>query len=48
MRKKDQIPEYHTFSPKKYDEDEYMSNQSMKNLLTQWDNEEKNRKISEM
>ena len=29
VRKKNQIPEYHVFSPKGYDEDWYMSNQSM-------------------
>ena len=42
VRRKNQIPEYHAPSPKEYDENWYVSNQSMKNLLTQWDIEEEN------
>ena len=48
MRKKNRIFKYHTLSPEGYNEDWYVSNQSMKNLLIQWDIEEENRKISEV
>ena len=48
MRRKNQIPEYHAPCSEGYNEDWYVSNQSMKNFLTQWDIEEENRKISEM
>ena len=48
VRRKNRIPEYHTPSPDGYNEDWYVNNQSMKNLLTQWDTEEENWKISEM
>ena len=48
VRRKNQIPKYYAPSPKGYDEDKYMCNQSMKNLLTQWDTEEENRKIYEV
>ena len=43
MKKKNLIPKYHTFSPKKTMKK--IQDQSMKNLLTQWDTKEKNQKI---
>ena len=45
VKKKNQIPEYHAPSPKRYDEDWYVSNQLMKNLLIQWNTEKENQKI---
>ena len=48
VMRKNRISEYRAPSPEKYDEDWYMSNQSMKNLLTQWDTEKENWKISEV
>ena len=48
VKKKNRIPKYHTPSPKGYNEDWYVSNLSMKNLLTQWDTEEENRKVYEV
>ena len=48
VTRKNRIPEYHASSPEVYDENWYMSNQSMKNLLTQWNTEEENWKISEV
>ena len=35
VRRKNQILEYHAPSSKKYDEDEYVSDRLIKNLLTQ-------------
>ena len=43
MRKKNQIPKYHAPSPK--GTMRKIQDQSMKNLLIQWDIEEENRKI---
>ena len=48
VRRKNQILEYHIPSSEVYNEDWYVNNQSMKNLLTKWDTEEENRKISEV
>ena len=48
MRRKNRTPEYHAPSPKGYNEDWYVSSQSMKNLLIQWDTEEENWKIFEV
>ena len=43
VRKKNQIPRYHTPSPK--GTIRKIQNQLIKNLLTQWDTEEENQKI---
>ena len=48
MWRKNQIPKYHASSSKKYDKDWYMSNQLIKNLLTQWNTEKENQKIYEI
>ena len=48
VKKKNQIPEYHASSLEEYNEDWYLCNQLIKNLLTQWDTKEKNRKIYEV
>ena len=47
VKKKNQIPEYHALSPKGYNEED-MRLIDEKNLLTQWDTEEENRKIYKM
>ena len=43
IRKKNQIPRYHVLSPK--GTIRKIQDRLMKNLLTQWDTEEENRKI---
>ena len=35
VKRKNQVSEYHILSPKRYDEDKYVNDQLMKNLLTQ-------------
>ena len=48
VKKKNQISEYQAPSPKRYNENWYVSNELIKNLLTQWNIEEENQKIYEV